>query len=192
MMNPLLIILDIDETLVHATNVPTQAHWDFEIGEYKVFKRPHLDWFLESLLPHFHVAVWSSASDDYVNEVVEEIFPKGYPLQFVWARSRCTPQSSMHDIEKYGYFDYQEHMRYRKILKKVKKADYATLERMLIIDDTPAKSSHNYGNAIYPRAFTGNLLDDELRFLLSYLLKFKEVENVRTIEKRGWRNNIEM
>lgn len=41
-----------------------------------------------------------------------------------------------------------------------------------------------YGNAIQITEFTGNADDDELLLLASYLKKFKNVENVRQMDKR--------
>ncbi|MGE8380556.1 NIF family HAD-type phosphatase [Sphingobacterium sp. ML3W] len=46
----------------------------------------------------------------------------------------------------------------------------------------------NYSNAIQIAGFTGNANDDELLLLAYYLEKFKNVENVRHILKRNWRN----
>ncbi|MDF2478772.1 MAG: hypothetical protein K0S24_4255 [Sphingobacterium sp.] len=48
----------------------------------------------------------------------------------------------------------------------------------------------NYGNAIQIAEFTGNASDDELLLLASYLKKFKNVENVRQIDKRYWRKSL--
>jgi RNA polymerase II subunit A small phosphatase-like protein len=58
------------------------------------------------------------------------------------------------------------------------------LERTLIIDDIADKSMLKYGNAIQITEFTGNADDDELLLLASYLKKFKNVENVRQMDKR--------
>jgi RNA polymerase II subunit A small phosphatase-like protein len=58
------------------------------------------------------------------------------------------------------------------------------------VDDTPGKCRRNYGNAIYPKEYLGNAEDDELPQLLEYLLQLKDAGNVRTIEKRNWRNNL--
>ena len=60
---------------------------------------------------------------------------------------------------------------------------------ILIVDDTPEKSRNNYGNAIYIKEFSGDTTDEELKHLHDYLLTLKKVDNVRTIEKRGWRTN---
>ena len=187
-----LIILDLDETLIHATESPQYNHWDFEIGHYKVFKRPFLDGFLEELKDYFRVAVWSSASDDYVRMIVENIFKQDYPLEFVWGRSKCTQQFDHQSIDDLGYSDYSNHLNYSKILKKVKRRGYARIEEILIIDDTPRKSRYNYGNAIYPEEFHGQQDDDELKNLLQYLIQIKDVPNFRELEKRNWKEQIKV
>lgn len=181
-----LLILDLDETLVYATAEPQNEDWDFELGPYKVYKRPGLDAFLAELPQYFEVAVWSSASDDYVAQMVERIFPTEYDLKFVWARSKATRQIDHQEIDVLGYSDYFNHMHYVKRLSKVKKLGYR-LERMLILDDTPRKSKYNFGNAIYPAVFEGQPEDRELEALLPYLKKLSKVDNVRSIEKRYWR-----
>ncbi len=183
----LLVILDLDETLIHATSNPPHNNWDFEIEHYKIFKRPGLDAFIIKLKEYFDVAVWSSASDDYVNEVVKHIFPENYDLKFVWGRSKCTLQIDYDAIENLGYFDENNHTNYTKRIKKLKNVVSQTKEQILIIDDTPSKARYNYGNAIYPTEFTGDPQDNELGNLFAYLLTFKDVDNVRIIEKRDWR-----
>jgi len=181
----ILVILDLDETLIYATDRPSNAHWDFEVQKYKVFKRPGLDSFLKELRKQFKVAVWSSAGDEYVAQVVGSIFPKGYPLEFVWGRSKATLQIDHQHMDDLGYIDYYHHMHYVKHLKKVKKIGF-NLNRVLIIDDTQRKSKYNYGNAIYPSPFEGNKDDTELVQLLKYLKYLKGFENMRSIEKRFW------
>ena len=61
------------------------------------------------------------------------------------------------------------------------------LFQTLIVDDTPAKVRQNYGNAIYIKPYLGSTEDEELSHLHTYLMALKDAENVRTIEKRHWR-----
>ncbi len=183
-----LIVLDIDETLIHATHKEI-SNCDFEVGKYKVIKRPYLDDFLDHIKNHFKIGVWSSASDDYVLEVVNRIFPENYSLEFIWGRSKCTYKVDYSKIEEYGFTDPFAHGNYVKPLKKLKKLGIAPIEHILIVDDTPFKCSQNFGNAIYPIEFTGNPKDRELIRLSKYLVALKDVENVRTIEKRNWQSN---
>ena len=138
----------------------------------------------------FLIAIWSSASDDYVKEVVKNIFPTNIQLEFVWGRSRATYRRWL-NTDDYGYFvgNPQNHYHYTKPLKKVRRNGY-NLNRILIVDDTPRKCMHNYGNAIYPTEYLGAENDDELKYLSLYLSTLKEKDNVRKIEKRGWRKSI--
>ncbi|WP_020527692.1 HAD family hydrolase [Flexithrix dorotheae] len=190
MNNLKLVILDIDETLVHSTRNPPHENWDFELFDFKVYKRPFLSDFLFFLKDHFKVAVWSSASDDYVEAISKIIFPSDYPLEFIWGREKCTFKLDYSKVDDSGYLDYYEHYNYVKQLSKVKKQFKIPLETILIIDDSPHKCIQNYGNAIYPIPFEGYKNDKELLLLQKYLLKFKAVSNVRNIEKRFWRSEI--
>ena len=117
-------------------------------------------------------------------------FPENYPLRFIWGRSKCTLQYGNQDIEDIGYSDYFNHMNYAKILKKAVKKGLADYKRTLMIDDTPQKLKYNYGNAIYPVEFKGDLNDNELALLLDYLIKIKEREDFRAFEKRFWKEEI--
>ncbi|MFB9048207.1 NIF family HAD-type phosphatase [Sphingobium indicum] len=183
-----LLILDLDETLIHAREEALDRPADFQVFGYHVYRRPYLTDFLNSVRADFDLAVWSSASDDYVIAIVDHLFGTGFPLRFVWGRSRATLMRLMRD--EYGYaHDPWDHRRYLKPLKKVKRMGWR-LERMLIVDDTPEKCIRNYGNAIHPLPFEGDDSDAELLLLADYLATLKEEPNVRRIEKRHWRELI--
>ena len=77
---------------------------DFKIFDYNVYKRPFLEDFLEEIRNDFLIAIWSSASDDYVGEVVKRIIPEEIKLEFVWGRSRCAYRRNL-QIDDYGYYD---------------------------------------------------------------------------------------
>lgn len=190
MSEKILVILDLDETLIHATDKPHDDSWDFEVFQYKVYKRPFLEEFLLGLREHFDVAVWSSASDDYVELIVQEIFPEDYGLRFVWGRSRCTYRPNYNKLDELGYYDPFSHYDYVKRLDKVRKLKFKK-DRILIIDDTPQKCIYNYGNAIYPKEYLGRKPDNELQLLMRYLLRVKDLTTVRNTEKRHWREEIE-
>ena len=185
---PILLILDLDETLLpaRATPLPDRPA-DFEVFDYHVYLRPHLDEFLHEASRYFELAVWSSASDDYVTEAVRRSVPADVPLAFVWGRSRCTYCLDHARFEEQGYTDHQSHYDFVKPLLKLRRRGYR-LERVLIVDDMPAKARRNYGNAIYPAEYLGQPHDDELPRLLQYLLTLKDAENVRQLEKRLWRD----
>ena len=184
-----LLILDLDETLIHATTQKLGKSFDFTVFNYFVYQRPYLKEFFDEIKEHFLLAIWSSADDEYVEEITKKIIPKDIQLEFVWARSRCSYKRNFQTI----YDDYQDygknsHYYFVKPLKKLKKKGYK-LERILIVDDTPHKAKENYGNVIYPTEYTG-AEDNELLLLAKYLLTLKDKLNVRRIEKRGWNTKI--
>ncbi|SIT15635.1 NLI interacting factor-like phosphatase [Filimonas lacunae] len=172
-----LLLLDLDETLVHATVQPLNEKADFVFDVYHVYKRPGVEQFLQEISQHFVLGVWSSADDAYVEEIVKTITPASVEWAMVWGKTRCTLKR-----------DYQmDNYYWEKKLDKVKKKGFQ-LEQVIIVDDSPQKSRSNYGNAVYIHPFEGDGKDEELTHLFTYLLTLKEVENIRAIEKRGWRN----
>ncbi|MDO7876309.1 HAD family hydrolase [Hymenobacter sp. ASUV-10] len=185
-----LLILDLDETLIHASSTLLRPDFDFQVFHYYVYKRPGLDHFLRACAERFELAIWSSASDDYVAEVVQHIMPPDIPLAFVWGRSRCTLMVAP-QIDDFGYYntDYPSHYEYAKKLRKVRTRGF-DLQQVLIVDDTPHKVRNCYGNAIYPTPYLGQLDDEELPILLKYLETLATNENLRSIEKRQWQQRI--
>lgn len=142
---PVLLILDIDESLVHAAEQPLAHHHDFTVGPYYVYRRPGLQDFVLGCARAFDIAFWSSGTTDYVNAILSEILPAAIEPRFVWGRPRC--------IRRFDYERYEEN--FLKDLRKVKRHGYS-LARVLIVDDEPIKLSRNYGNAVYVRPFTGS------------------------------------
>ena len=182
----ILVILDIDETLVYATKNQLDIDHDCELDDYFVYKRPHLGKFIDYIDKNFRFAIWSSATDDYVNEMTKKLEVDEKAI-FCWARSKATfKKASPIDSEGNLNLDSMDHHFFVKRLKKVKKLGY-NLERILIIDDTPYKSKENYGNAIYISEFKGDKKDNDLLKLTEYLTTLKHVHNVRQIEKRNWK-----
>lgn len=171
-----LLILDLDETLIFATENPSEYPADFRFDRYFVYKRPGLTEFLTEMARHFTLGVWSSADDDYVAALVSEIKPELVSMEIIWGRSRC---SVRRDVSADTYC-------FEKRLAKLKKRGFR-LENMLIVDDSPEKLRSNYGNAIYIKPFTGETDDEELQHLQTYLIAIKDTGNVRLIEKRYWR-----
>ena len=185
----ILVILDIDETLVYATKNQLDIEHDFQLADYFVYKRPHLDEFIDYIDRNFRLAIWSSATDNYVDEMTKKLGLTDKAI-FCWARSKATyKKPSSFDSDGNLNIDSIDHHFFVKRLKKVKKLGF-DLERILIIDDTPHKSQENYGNAIYISEFKGDKDDNELLKMTEYLSTLKHVDNVRRIEKRNWKEKI--
>ena len=177
--NKPLLILDLDETLVHAVDAALATPHDFIAGPFLVYKRPFLDDFIRTVAGGFQLAVWSSSSSDYVAAITTQIIPDNVSLEFEWSRTRCVQR----------YHPEWQGMYWVKDLKKVKRLGY-NLNRMLMVDDTPSKLERNYGNAVYVSSFEGDPVDQELKQLGPYLMSLVDVQDFRTIEKRGWRSKV--
>ena len=174
-----LLILDIDETLLFATEKPLSHNEDFMAQHYFVYLRPYLREFLDFANHNFRVAIWTSSNELYAQHIVKHIIPSDIPLEFVWARQRC--------VAKFNPENWEHE--YIKDLKKVKRKGYK-LEQILMVDDTPKKLRRNFGNLIKISPFMGDQRDEELLDLMVYLEQLVQVENVRCIEKRGWKSRL--
>ena len=174
----ILLILDVDETLIHSQGKPIEGRTpDFMVGPYCVYRRPHLEHFLTACASLYDLAVWSSAGSDYLNAVIAEIMTPTVTPEFVWCRDHCT-QRMNHETGDNIFI---------KDLKKVKRKGF-DLRRMLIVEDTPQNVQRHYGNAIYVSSYSGNRNDEELLLLEEFLASIHSVANVRELEKRGWRH----
>jgi RNA polymerase II subunit A small phosphatase-like protein len=178
-LGKILLVLDLDETLVYAAERPLGRPPDFTAGLYAVYRRPHLGEFLSSCPGRFDLAFWSSSSETYVRALVPAILPAGAQPVFAWSRGRCVRRFDPETREDYFVKD----------LRKVKRLGY-DLRRVLVVDDTPRKAERNYGNAVYVRPWLGDPDDDELELLGRYLSSLHAVPDVRLVEKRGWRKRL--
>ena len=93
-MNKPLVILDVDQTLIFASKESLNRKPDFEVFNYLVYKRPNLDEFINRLDKSFDIAIWSSAGNDYVNSIIEQL-ELNIEVQFIWGRNEATQKLSL-------------------------------------------------------------------------------------------------
>jgi len=175
-----LLVLDLDEALIFASETPLHPPADFFTGRYHVYKRPLVDEFLPAVQGWFRLAVWTSSSPSYAKAVVDRLFPEPDALAFLWASDRCTVVFDPESLEHYR----------TKKLEKLKRKGYR-LESVIVVDDSPEKHRSAYGNLVRVRPYTGDTTDDELPRLKAYLEQLRLVPNIRSVEKRGWRERID-
>jgi carboxy-terminal domain RNA polymerase II polypeptide A small phosphatase len=175
---PALLILDLDETLIHSSEQELERVADFRVGSYFTYKRPHLEAFLEVCFEHFEVAVWTASTEDYASEIVTKIFGTR-ALKFFWSRERCTLR----------YFEDIGDRVYTKPLTKVRKLGF-DLSRVIAVDDKAENFYDAYSNLVQVKRFLGDSSDTELQKLAQYLPLLAKESNVRKLEKRRWRNAL--
>jgi len=174
-----LLILDIDETLIHSSEKQLDRIPDFKLDEYFVYIRPGLEEFILNCSKLFSLAVWTASSSEYAREVIKNIFPDDLQLEFILTGERCLIKRNI-DLDVIEIF---------KPLKKVKRKGYL-LNNILIVDDTAKTFKYNYGNGILIKEYLGEENDIELFLLLRYLEIIGAEENVRVIDKRRWKSKI--
>jgi len=181
-MDKKLLILDIDETLIHGATTKL-AHEPAAIAPWCfLYLRPHVEQFMQFCREYFRVAVWTTATPEHADFCLSHICEQGYPFEFVWTRERC---SQVRD--RVGLYDFGIGYHWVKNLKKIKRHGY-NLTQTMMVDDTPSVLERNYGNLIRINAFTGDPNDRELLRLMPYLLSLKDEPDLRCIEKRGWQS----
>ena len=168
-----LVILDLDETLIYATKTSVGSEY-FKVGDYFVYRREHLDDFLEFCNEYFQVGIWTSSTKNYAHKIVEEI-ATNIDISFIFSRESCVVTR---DLER-------DTIVYIKDLKKIKRKGF-NLDNVLVVDVSPEKLQRNYGNLIKVKPFFGEK-DDELLQLRKYLQNILDVSNFRTLEKRYWK-----
>jgi carboxy-terminal domain RNA polymerase II polypeptide A small phosphatase len=174
-MTNLLVILDLDETLIYANSSITPEAADFQSGPYGCIVRPYARQLIAALLDRFDVAVWTSAGESHADSVVAALFPSKEDLAFVWSSIRCTE-----------YRDFENNRVVSlKNLRKLRRHGH-DLSRVVAIDDSPEKYMRNYGNLVRVDPWMGEPGDTQLADLALYIEWLAAHPDVRRVEKRGW------
>jgi TFIIF-interacting CTD phosphatase-like protein len=122
----LLVILDLDETLIHGSTSIAKETADFQSGPHRCLIRPHALDLIDALLDRFEVAVWTSAGELHAQSVVDALFESRDDLSFVWSASRCT-----------DYRDFENDRTVSlKQSKKLRRYGYE-LDHVIAIDESP-------------------------------------------------------
>ena len=169
-----LVIFDVDETLVHATNRRLVYPPSFEHPPYFVYQRPFVHELLTATTPYYDFAVWSSSSKEYVDDVVLNVFGVEFPLVFAWAVDRCVQR--VH-IPSNGYV-------YIKDLRKVQCHGYS-VDRITIVDDSPEKIARQPKNLLPIKPYFGQTNDRELLAIADALIRKAVLPDDRLAEQRN-------
>ena len=161
-MSVRLIVFDLDETLVHATETPLPYAHDFQVDSYFVYVRPFAFELITASASRFDIAVWSSSSEQYVEAVTAALFSHSAPLKFSWSVSRCVQKV---DPRTNGYI-------YVKDLRKVIRHGY-TVDEILMIDDSPEKLQRQPARHLWVPAFIGDPDDKVLLELIERIRLLK-------------------
>lgn len=172
----ILLIFDLDETLIHSRYEQLDRKPEIIIDPLSVYLRPHTADLIKAAAEHFEVAVWSAGSPVYVRTIVDLIFPTGIKPIFAWNRDHCT--------QKFEFFPFQ--ILFLKDLSKISEFGF-DLAHTLIIEDDPVKIRMYSDNAIIVGQYYGEKEDDELLHLAKFITTLAGSNDVRAELKDGWR-----
>lgn len=165
-----VLVLDLDETLVHSSFKPV-PNADFIVPiviegiTYNVYvlKRPFVDEFLQECAKHFEVVIFTASLGVYANPLLDILAPPEQDLiQHRLFRETCVMHNGTYvkDLGALG----------RK------------LKDQIFVDNSPLSYQFHPNNAVNITSWFDDPSDTELRDLLPVLCgKLKEVPDVRTI-----------
>ena len=118
-----LLILDLDETLVHTSYSPISGvEFCSRRGLFYLYERPHLREFLDRCATEFDLAIWSASKADYVRWVIKSTVLRKYKFAFINTRKNCK-----RIFGKHGNIEYQKDIT----------PFFSQYEKVIILDDFP-------------------------------------------------------
>lgn len=154
-----LLVLDLDETLVHAS-VANAMKCDFqftvasEFGSVPVYVRlrPHVREFLQRVAQMFEVCVFTASVSDYADKVIDRLDPTGQLVHHRLFREHCTfvGGSYVKDLTRLG----------------------RSMEKLCLVDNSPITYSFQPENAFPISSWFDDPYDRELMRMMLPLEHF--------------------
>ncbi|CAI2373431.1 unnamed protein product [Moneuplotes crassus] len=168
------LILDMDETLIHAKpKIKENEDFepDFEIvlkdDEYgselafMVKMRPGLVECLEKLSELYEVAVFTAAERTYATKIIKHFDPDGQYIKHILSRESCVHVDNFY-------------------VKDLRIISDRKLEEMVIVDNSIVAFAFNLDNGVPINDFRGDVpLDEELIYMTSYLMDIYHSDDLR-------------
>lgn len=151
-----LLVLDLDETLVHSSFKPVTIPdlilpVEIKGNLYQVYvkKRPHVEDFLKSVAEWWEVAIFTASVPEYADPLLDELDPDNTLVQHRLFRQHCTYTNGL----------------YVKDLSRLNRP----LDRVVIIDNSPTAYLFHPRNALPVTSWFDDVTDTELLDLLPAL-----------------------
>eukprot|EP00992_Anisonema_acinus_P008728 TRINITY_DN4868_c0_g1_i1.p1 TRINITY_DN4868_c0_g1~~TRINITY_DN4868_c0_g1_i1.p1 ORF type:complete len:255 (+),score=32.01 TRINITY_DN4868_c0_g1_i1:83-847(+) len=168
LLDRVCLVLDLDETLVHASFQPVE-HPDMIIPlevrgcmhHVHVKKRPFVDEFLSRVSQMFEVVVFTASLPEYADRVMDELDPYGTRIHHRLFREHCafTNGIFVKDLLRLG----------------------RPLNRVVLIDNSPCSFLFQPRNSIHCTSWFDDELDTELRDLQPVLEDLKIEPSIFTV-----------
>lgn len=179
-----LLILDLDHTLLFASDRPFARPADLTFGPYFIYDRPHLREFLTFVTTRFRPAIWSASHPSFVEPLASHLFPDLTPLAFIWTRDQC---SNRYDL---GALHHTPVKDLRRLIPLSE-----NLAHILHLSMTPPPNSRPHPNSaanLLPiPPFEGDPKDTLLLHLIDYLTQVTAAPaqpDFRSLALRQWQS----
>lgn len=93
-----ILVLDLDEFLIHAIKNILSASADFFSDGFCVYKRPGIDDFFRNWNERFSIPIWSSAIEGWVNSIMDQAIGGSIKLSFNRLMEIVVPRSDSYRI----------------------------------------------------------------------------------------------
>ena len=160
-MSRQLVVLDLDETLIHSCHEWIGRKPSFSISNAMVHMRPGAVEFLAELSKHFALAVWTASYGLYTKDIVNRIFGDVESLEFLLTREDCVLITVDDDYDAFV-----------KDARKIVELGW-DYENFVVIDDRPHLVKSAYSNVIKVKPYYGSALDNELFTLVDHIVSLK-------------------
>lgn len=165
-----LLVLDLDETLVHSTSPPQDGQYRVTVNsagtsmEIGVGLRPFVREFLSKASKLYEVVVFTSALADYANAVLDFVDCEGAVHHRLF-RQHCVVVNGG-------------------VCKDLKMFTGVEMKDILICDNLVSNFRLQLDNGVPIKTWTGDKDDKELTYLMDYLAKMATVDDVREVNKQ--------
>jgi len=127
--------------------------------------RPYCREFLKKMKEHYEILIFTASTAGYAETIIKELDPQRKYISYILDRNFCLETKN-------GF--------YIKDLRIIKNRQ---LKNMIIVDNLVHSFGFQIDNGIPILEWTGNKQDEELKYLMDYLLEAKKYDDLREYNK---------
>lgn len=169
------LILDLDETLIHADFDNTYSnhdcvvyfkYFDDEVS-VPIFIRPGLNQFLEKISENFEILIFTASIKEYADAVLNQLDPENKYFKQRFYRHNCICVKNKVFIKDLRIFENRKQ------------------ENLIMVDNSLYSFTNQMSNGVLINSFYNDKNDSELLNLLNYLQNYlQNISDVRSINEK--------
>lgn len=175
--NKKVLVLDVDETLVHSSMNRPPDHWNLhlnvtvksEVHQVYVAYRPFVQYFLQQVAPLFEVVIFTASVSEYCNPLMDALDERGELGRLRLFREHCC--TVLNDQGR------TVHVKDLSLLGR-------PLDQVAIVDNSCVAYAYQQRNAIPILSWFKDQNDTELKKLLSMLYELAQADTVYDVLDR--------